>query len=96
MATRSFYCSICRKNTIHDEVSYAEHDALRGYTEYSIGNAKLPKWFSKLSNRIADHTGIYKALRITSDFNGFWKCRECLHSSARKKDGSIDIENNSF
>lgn len=100
MATQSFYCLICKKNTLHDKISLAEHDAIRnlGKSGFVIVNGKeygtMPKWLRRSLNVACDKSGILKVGEALTDFNGFWKCRECLKSNARKKNGEIDWDNN--
>lgn len=84
MSVNSFECHICGRRTIHDEVSYAEHMAIRDCSAY-IGDYEIPKGVQNAMNNIISYIGMDKAFKILSSFNGFWKCRECGRSFARKK-----------
>lgn len=86
---RSFYCPFCGKNTIHDEINYAEHSALRNAKTY-LGSWELPPILDQGLAIGVDLAGMPSIAKLVCGFNGFWKCRECLKSNARKKDGSID------
>lgn len=93
MSVNSFECHICGKRTLHDEISYSEHQAIRN-SESFIGDYKIPPRVETALNNAISYSGITKAAKYLSSFNGFWKCRECGHSYARKKNGEIDWDMN--
>lgn len=89
MPVNTFECPICGKRTVHDEVSYAEHAAIRNCRSY-IGEHEMPKGIEDALNNMVSYSGITKIAKHVCRFNGFWKCRECGNSYARKKNGDID------
>ena len=93
MSVNSFECPICGKRTIHDEVSYAEHSAIQNCKCY-IGDYEIPKGVHNALNNIVSFSGMTNACKYLSSFNGFWKCRECGRSYARKYNGEIDWDLN--
>lgn len=93
MSVNSFECPICGKRTVHDEVTYAEHEAIQNRGSY-IGDYKIPTGVENAINNVVNFCGMPNIFKQISSFNGFWKCRECGRSYARKKNGEIDWDRN--
>ena len=94
MPVNSFECHICGKRTIHDEISYSEHCAINKTGDLFIGDYKIPECVDSALANAVSYSGITNVAKFLSSFNGFWKCRECGHSYARKKNGEIDWDRN--
>lgn len=76
MATNSFYCQKCRKNTRHYEIPVEEYLALKGVSGTDL---KIERVFARL--------GVYKLIN-TLDGHRYWKCSECLRPSERDLAGT--------
>ena len=71
MGTNSFYCSKCKKNTLHIEISAEEYLALK-----VVSGKQL------LAERLLSKLGAYKLINTLQGHN-YWKCSKCLSPTER-------------